>query len=111
MTLSRRQNFLLGHGACIYARAGRRTEAEAIRQELHAREAESYVAPLCFAEIATALNEIDDAFVWLERAFEHRSPFLVALAVSPFYDNLRGDARFPVMLKKMGLEGIVPAPR
>jgi TolB-like protein/Tfp pilus assembly protein PilF len=111
ITLSRRQNFLLGHGACIYAGAGRRKEAEAIRQELHARETQAYVAPLCFAEIAIALGEIDQAFEWLERAYQHRSPFLVALAVSPFYDGLRGDERFSVMLKKMGLEGIVPAPR
>ena len=111
VALSRRQNFYMGHAACIYAGAGRRKEAEAIRQELHAREPQTYVAPLCFAEIAAALGEIDLAFEWLERALQDRSPFLVALAVSPLYDALRGDERLAVILKKMGLEGVVPAPR
>lgn len=110
LTLSRRQSFFLGYAGRVYAAAGRRPEAEAVVQELNARGSQTYVSPLCFAEIAAALGAIDEAFDWLERACQERSPFLVALGVAPFYDTLRADPRFPAILKKVGLEGVV-APR
>jgi eukaryotic-like serine/threonine-protein kinase len=111
VTLSHRQNFYLGRAASAYAAAGRDHEAKAIVDELHERAGQAYVSPLCFAEIATALGDVDQGFKWLERAYEDRSPFLVALGVSPMYDALRGDPRFPVLLKKLGLQGVSPAVR
>jgi TolB-like protein/tetratricopeptide (TPR) repeat protein len=109
VTCSRRQNFFLGYAACTYAAAGRRQEAEAIQQEMHQRERQMYVSPMCFAEIATALGDTEQAFEWLERAFDDRSPFLVTLGVNPVYDALRQDRRFDLLLKRLELQNSRPS--
>jgi TolB-like protein/Tfp pilus assembly protein PilF len=111
VTLSRRQSFFLGAAGRVYAAAGRDREADAVVQELHARESQTYVSPLCFAEIAAVRCQIDEAFRWLERACRERTPFLVAVGVAPFYDTLRGDPRFPAILGKVGLDGVLPPKR
>jgi tetratricopeptide (TPR) repeat protein len=103
LTLSRRQNFFLGCAGRAYAAAGRHRESEAILQELHTRASNAYVSPLCFAEIAAAAGRNDEAFSWLERACVERTPFLVSAAVTPFYDALRDDPRFPAILNRVGL--------
>jgi hypothetical protein len=55
--------------------------------------------------IYASLGEKDEAFAWLERAYEARSAFLATGVLSaPAYDPLRGDPRFGALLKKMDLE-------
>ena len=109
--LTRRQSHFLGGAARAYAAAGRRKDAEAIVNELGERSRQEYVSPLYFADVATALGEIDQAFEWLDRAYEDHSPLLRATGVHPPYDPLRGDPRFERLLKKVGLEGVSPASR
>lgn len=48
-------------------------------------------------------GDLDRAFVHLDRAIDARDPALVHLAVSPQWDDLRGDARFSACLSRMGL--------
>jgi hypothetical protein len=55
------------------------------------------------AKVYAALGESDQAFQWLEKAYEgHR--LLLWLKVDPEYDPLRSDPRFSALLRKMGLE-------
>jgi hypothetical protein len=49
------------------------------------------------------LGHMDDAFLHLDRAIEHRDPSLVHLAVAPQWDDLRRDPRFEQRLAHMGL--------
>ena len=63
-----------------------------------------YVDPINLAQTHAFLDEKDQAFEWLEKAYEGRSPMLVYLRVNPLFDNIRSDPRFKAMLKKMGLE-------
>ena len=63
-----------------------------------------YVDPLGLAEIHAFLDEKDQAFEWLEKAYEKRSPLLIWLNVNPLFDNIRSDPRFKAILKKMNLE-------
>ncbi len=111
MALARRQGFFLACAATVHAAAGERQRAEELLNELHAQREQTYVSPLCLAEISAALGEVEDAFNWLERAFAERTPFLVALGVSPAYDSLRSDPRFPSLLRRIGLEDVRPAVR
>lgn len=111
VALSRRQGFFLSCAACCYAAAGRRDEAEELLRELLALRERQYVSPLCLAEVATAMGNVDDAFNWLEEAMTERTPFLVSLGVSPAYDGLRHDGRLPGLLKRIGLEGVMPVSR
>jgi TolB-like protein len=62
------------------------------------------VSPLRMARIFIKLGEKDRLFQWLDRAFDLRSSELVFLKVNPLYDEVRTDARFIALLKKMGWE-------
>jgi serine/threonine-protein kinase len=65
---------------------------------------QEYVDPFGFAEIHAFLDEKDQAFEWLEKAYEGRSPALAWIRVEPLLDNIRSDPRYKAFLKKMNLE-------
>jgi TolB-like protein len=86
------------------ARSGNTTEARLLLDRLHVIAGQAYVSPTCFAFIHLGLNEIDDAFLWMERAIDERDPIMIPIKTYPFLDPLRTDARFAVLLRKMNLE-------
>ncbi|HEX7807351.1 MAG TPA: tetratricopeptide repeat protein, partial [Thermoanaerobaculia bacterium] len=47
------------------------------------------VSPVHFATVHVALGELDEAIMWLERAVEARSGWLVYLPMEPRFDALR----------------------
>lgn len=49
------------------------------------------------------LGEFDEAFEHLDRAIDGRDPSVIHLAVSPQWDALRGDPRFPSRVARLGL--------
>jgi hypothetical protein len=51
----------------------------------------------------TALGEAEQAFAWLDRAYEERRGWLVYLGVEPTLDSLRGDPRFRRLMERMRL--------
>ena len=57
------------------------------------------------AWIYLALGDIDQAFEYLNAAYEERSPLLYLLKIEPLYDLVRSDARFHALLRKVNLGG------
>ncbi len=55
------------------------------------------------AEIFAQLGKKDQAFAWLERAYEERSFFMMYLKVAPNLDPLRSDPRFADLVRRVGL--------
>ena len=90
----------LGHG---YAMAGRRDEAHAVLNQLNALSSQRYVSPYDVAMVHVGLRQNDEAFAWLQRAFEQRSLWLGYLNVEPQLDPLRSDPRFQELLRHVGL--------
>jgi TolB-like protein/class 3 adenylate cyclase/Tfp pilus assembly protein PilF len=88
----------------VYARAGQRTEAEQVLSELKQLSQRRYVEPAFIAFIYIGLNGREQAFEWLEKAYDARSYFLMFLKTDPQFDSLRSDPRFVVLLKKVGLD-------
>jgi Tfp pilus assembly protein PilF len=92
-----------------YARAGQRDEALKILEDMKRRVASGDNALIGYeinlAILCTGLGDKDQAFVWLERAYEERDYFVTNLRVAPFFDALRPDPRFTQLLKKVGLGG------
>ena len=86
-----------------YAKTGNRAEAEKIVEELRERSRERYISPYFIATIYSGLNEKDLAFLWLERAFEERHPYLILMGVEPVFRNIRDDPRFQSLTKRIGL--------
>jgi len=91
--------------AVTYARMGKADETRAIVREVLDLAARKYVSADQVAIIYAGLGEKDQAFVWLDKAYEDRSGWLITgILVLPTYDPLRADPRFTALLKKMRLE-------
>jgi hypothetical protein len=75
-----------------------------VLNELNRLSRKRYVSPYDVAAIYVGLGEKDQAFKWLERAYEERSEFLIWIKVNPALDSIRADSRFQDLLKKMKLE-------
>jgi TolB-like protein/DNA-binding winged helix-turn-helix (wHTH) protein/Tfp pilus assembly protein PilF len=54
------------------------------------------------AEIFAQLGKKDDAFTWLEKAYQDRSYLIMYLKVAPNLDSLRSDPRFADLLRRVG---------
>ena len=87
-----------------YAHAGRRTDALRLLGELKRRKQTSYVPAAAFVNAYLGLGEYDQAFAWLERAYQEQSNILQFLKVHPFFDPLRDDPRFVELVRRVGLD-------
>ena len=54
------------------------------------------------ARIYSELGQRDEAFKWLQKAFENKETDLVYLKASPIWDKLRDDPRFAGMVRRLG---------
>jgi hypothetical protein len=54
------------------------------------------------AAVWTALGDKEEAFLWLERAYEEHSGVLQWIAFLPEFRALHSDARFPQLLQRVG---------
>jgi len=91
----------LGHA---YAATGHRGEALQILRELTKRAREQYVSPYAFSLVHTGMGNKDQAFAWLDRAYEERASTLPFLMTNPTLASLRSDPRLHALLRHMGLE-------
>jgi len=89
--------------ATAYAHAGRRREALRLINELKQRRKTSYVSADALVDPYLALADYDEAFVWLERAYQEKSGGLQYLKVDPFFDPVRKDPRFVDLVRRVGL--------
>jgi hypothetical protein len=53
------------------------------------------------AEAYAFRNQPDEAFQWLDRAYVQRNDGLIELKTDPLLNNLRHDARFAALLRKL----------
>ena len=86
-----------------YAVSGKHVEAKQIIDELQVQSKQKYVSPYFIAVIYSGLGEKDQAFAWLEKAYQERHPYLTLLKVEPVFDNLLSDIRYTELLRKVGL--------
>ena len=90
---------LLGHA---YAASGKKTEAHRILAELD-QQKQRYVSPYTIATIYAGLGDRDQAFKWLEKAFDERDIWLMNMRVDPVLKAIRSDPRFTNILQRIGL--------
>jgi hypothetical protein len=90
--------------ATAYARAGNRTEALRLIEELKQRRQKGYIPAGAFIHAYLALGEYDQAFLWFEEAYKEQSQILQFLKVHPFFDPVRGDPRFVDLQRRVGLD-------
>jgi tetratricopeptide (TPR) repeat protein len=99
--------------AHAYAKSGEKDKALKLLEELielvHARDVSTDgsnpvdgLSLHSLAEIYAALEQKDQAFEWLNRAYEEHDMQLVSLKVNPTLDPLRSDPRFKELVERMG---------
>lgn len=89
--------------AYVYAKQGNRNEALRRLQELKRDAQKKHVDSYTIGIIHAALGEKDQAFEWFEKAFQVKSEELLFLKVDPRIDNLRSDARYADLLRRLSL--------
>jgi Tfp pilus assembly protein PilF len=87
-----------------YAHAGRQTDALRLLGELKRRKQAGYIPAAAFVNAYLGLDDNEQAFAWLERAYQEKSNILQFLKVHPFFDPVRGDPRFADLLHRVGLD-------
>jgi hypothetical protein len=85
-----------------YAKSGRKDEARKLLAELVQQSKQRYVASYSIALIYVGLDEKDEAFSWLEKAYQDRSWWLVWIKMDPKVDSLRSDPRFADLMRRIG---------
>jgi serine/threonine protein kinase/Tfp pilus assembly protein PilF len=89
--------------ALAYPALDRQEEADAALRELiekHSKDSSYQIA-----EILSVRGEVDEAFAWLERAWEDRDLGLADVKVDLRFRALHGDPRWEAFLERMGLVG------
>jgi adenylate cyclase len=89
--------------AHAYAVSGNREAAQKIIAELQQLARSKYVSSFQIAAIYAGLGEKDQAFAWLEKAYEERADGLVNLKAEQRFDSLRSDPRFTDLARRVGL--------
>jgi len=101
--LSERAPGALGMLGLAYGLAERKADALKIVTELLELNKTRYVTPAALVNVYLGLGDKEQAFVWLEKAYQERSNYIAYLKVFPILDPIRNDRRFADLVKKVGL--------
>lgn len=86
-----------------YAGWGKTKKAEEYLQRLISYSEQNYVSPTIFAEVYGALGNLNEAFKWLDKAYNQHDSRL--LLVNTFwFDPIREDPRFQEIRRKIGID-------
>jgi TolB-like protein len=94
----------LGHLGNAYARAGQSAAARKIIAQLQQRIQMDQLGTYEIALVYAGLGQKDEAFTWLQKAFEAHDRGMIFLKVDPPLDPLRSDPRFDQLLRRVGLK-------
>jgi serine/threonine protein kinase/Tfp pilus assembly protein PilF len=103
LAISENESETMSARAYVYAGAGRTEDARKVLDRLTELAKKNYVSPYTFARIHIGLDQIDEAFECLEKAYQERHGILTYLKVEPIFDRLRSDSRYADLLRRMGL--------
>jgi serine/threonine-protein kinase len=90
----------LGH---VYAVSGRKEQALSVLNQLLQEQNRKYVSPSYIALIYAGLGSNEQAFEWLQKAYDQRSESIVFLKCEPRFDGIRKDSRYGKLLRLIGL--------
>ena len=100
----------LGHMGNAYARQGRLADARAILPRLQSHIDKTGVGRYEIALVYAGLGDKDNAFQWLDRAYQARDKGMTYLIADPCLDPLRSDPRFAALVKRIGFPIEAAAP-
>jgi len=86
------------------AKMGNELKAQKILDELQETSRLTYVSCYHIGLLHYILGQTDQAFEWLEKAYNERDFWLCWLKIEPLFDYLRSDPRYGAIVKKMKLD-------
>ena len=101
--LSERTPGALGILGLAYGLAGRKADATKVLNELLELNKSRYVTPAALVNVYVGLGDKEQAFVWLEKAYQEGSNYVVWLKVFPLLDPIRFDPRFINLVQRVGM--------
>src|SRR5450759_1086328 len=84
-----------------YGRFGARCYWQSRLDCLLEQTKQRYISPLDIAILNAQLGQRDEAFTWLEKAYDERTAWMAQLSCDPRVDPLRSDPRFEALLRRM----------
>ena len=85
-----------------YGRAGFKAALQTMIQ-IEKNSSNQDYDPFSIAAGYSLLGEKDQAFVWLDRAIDARSGFMIPIKIDPVWDNIRSDPRFQEAVRRVRL--------
>jgi TolB-like protein len=89
-----------GGSSMAYFAMGRKTDSDAALAEMLNKEGRH---PYLIAQVYAFRGQSDEAFKWLDRAYEQKDPSLVFVKSQAMFSRLESDPRYKAFLKKMNL--------
>jgi hypothetical protein len=93
----------MGHLGASYGRARRKAEADKTLRDLQALADRQYVPSSSIAMVYAAMGDRENALGSLEKAYDEHDFSLAQIAIAPWFKELRGEARFQALVKKIGI--------
>jgi TolB-like protein/DNA-binding winged helix-turn-helix (wHTH) protein len=87
----------------LYKSGGYNATLEWHLDALKSKAKDHYVSPVKLAEICARLGRQDEAFIYLEQAFDQHNPALVWLKQNLYFDPLHPDPRYQALVEAIGL--------
>jgi serine/threonine protein kinase len=94
--------FTLGYFGCYYGACGQDKDALRVLETLNDLSEMRYVSPMHQANTLIGLDRIDEALVFVEKAYAEKDPLLVLTKAGPFYGNYLSDTQYKELLKRVG---------
>ena len=103
MQLGGRHPWSLAELGYAYVASGDTARAQACHEEMVSLSGR-FTAWAHLAGLSAALGKMDEAFEFLERAYERREVWMVLLAINPQLESMRTDPRFDEMVRRVGIQ-------
>jgi TolB-like protein/DNA-binding winged helix-turn-helix (wHTH) protein/Tfp pilus assembly protein PilF len=87
----------------IYARTGQKAEAHRIIGQLTEISKKHYVASFEFSAIFAGLEDANNAFLWLEKAYQKRESQMPFIQSDERFNSLHSDPRYHGLVRRLGL--------
>ena len=72
------------------------------------RKPDEWIPPMDWVWFYMLAGDLDDAFLWMDRALDQREPLAIFSVSEPFWEPLWKDVRFDGVLRRTGLDRYYP---
>jgi serine/threonine protein kinase len=86
-----------------YKKGGYSGALKAVAELMIKRSETKYVTPWQIATLYTRAGMKEEALTYFEKAYDAHDPNMPYLKIDPIFENLKDDARYKTLIKKMGL--------